>query len=221
MKNLIGLFFLLFTSIHASAQKVDVSIAGGVAFSRTTIKSYGKYQSESEQLSHLTTYNFGLRFNAQVSKKVEFKTGLYLTQKGYNSPNQIYQLSYLDIEQSPIDTNRTVNLNYVEIPAMVSLTFFKYLRFNTGFGLNINVNNPKYGTRLDTPFLLGFSYQKNRFSVDLLSSYGVVPYKTIFYEYGNGFRHYYDFFHRQLSVTLGYAINKKIDGCLSCKQKVF
>jgi len=214
MKNLIGLF-LLFISFHATAQKVDVSIAGGIAFSRTSIKSYGIYQYETEQISPLTTYNFGLRFNAHVSKKIEFKTGIYLTQKGYNSPNQIYQLRYFDIEQSPIDTNRTVNLNYLEIPAMVSLTFFKHLKFNTGFGLNINVNNPKHGTRLDTPFLLGFSYQKNRFSVDILSSYGVVPFKTIFHEYGAGYRHYYDFFHRQLSVTLGYAINKKIDGCLT------
>jgi hypothetical protein len=169
----------------------------------------------------LTTYNVGLRFNVHLYKQVEFKTGIYLTQKGYNSPNQIHQTSFFDIDNAPIDTNRTINLNYVEIPAMISLPFFKLLRFNTGFGLNINVNNPKQGTSFDTPFLIGFSFQKNRFSVDLLSSYGVVSFKTSYYEYGNGFRNYYDFYHRQLSITLGYCINKKIDGCLSCKQKGF
>ena len=212
MKKLF-ILILLFISNHVSSQKVDVSIAGGAAWSRTIIKSYGKYESESEQLSPLTTYNFGLRFNVHLSNKVEFKTGIYFTQKGYNISYPITQQRYFDINNAPIDTFRKFNLNYIEIPAMFSIPFFKLLRFNTGFGLNININNPKHGTRLDTPFLLGFSYQKNRFSVDLLSSYGVVPFKTIFHEYGAGYRHYYDFFHRQLSVTLGYAINKKIDGC--------
>ncbi len=213
--------FILLISIHTSAQKVDVSIAGGVALSRAIIKSYGKYQSESEQLSYLTTYNVGLRINTHFYKKVEFKTGIYLTQKGYNAHYPISQINYFDFEKSPIDTNRTINLNYVEIPAMISLPFFKLLRFNIGFGLNINVNNPKQGTIFDTPNLIGFSYQKNRFSVDFLSSYGVVPFKTSYFEYGNGYRNYYDFYHRQLSITLGYCINKKIDGCLSCKQKGF
>jgi hypothetical protein len=104
---------------------------------------------------------------------------------------------------------------------MVSFQFLRFLSFNTGVGLSLDINQYNFtNNKFDTPFLVGISYQKKRISCDIISSYGKVPFITKSIT-TKEITNYYDFYHRQFSITLGYIINQKVEGCKSCKQKRF
>jgi hypothetical protein len=162
-----------------------------------------------------------LRFNAHINKKVDFKTGIYLTQKGYIAGEIVTKINGYYYSLMPIDLQHKININYLEIPTMVSFQFLRFLSFNTGVGLSLDINQYNFtNNKFDTPFLVGISYQKKRISCDIISSYGKVPFITKSIT-TKEITNYYDFYHRQFSITLGYIINQKVEGCKSCKQKRF
>jgi hypothetical protein len=223
MKRIFLLNLLIVLTQLVIAQKVDVSISAGGAYNKSEIRKYGVYQKETQMLDAFNSYNIGIRIAAHISKRIDFRTGVFISEKGYRYNEKLYDGGSPYNSLQPYQSSHTYFLNYADIPFMFSYRFTKHFSVNAGTSLSLLLNRAKIisTSKFDVPLLGGFTFTKNRFTIDLTYSHGQMPYLTKYYEYLNGTRDYYEYFHKQISLNLGYCINKKIEGCLSCKQKGF
>lgn len=219
--NSITLLCCVFLHSRTQAQKVDISISGGSVANKSSIKLYGTYQKETQMLSPSFSFNVGIRISTHLLPRVDFITGLYLNEKGYSYNERRY------FDQSPYrlllpyQSSHNLALNYLDIPLLFSYRFTKHFAILGGSGINLLISpfSPMYHSyKMDVPVQAGLSFISRRFSVDLLFAEGKMAFLTKYSE--NQFKEplHFEYYHRQVRLSIGYCINKKIDGCRSCKQ---
>jgi hypothetical protein len=225
--------FILFVCLghFSQAQKLRISIAGGLCNNKSIVRLYGNKQIETKDYESFYSYRIGIRITSNLNNHIDFQSGVFINEKGYKyyskryfgqSPYQFLE-SYTESQNEYIHNNHTYYLNYLDIPLIFSFNISKSLAINAGSGININLSYKKYHheSSFDIPIQSGITLKKKRMSFDIMASLGLIPYFTLYAEKQYGIKDNYEFFHRQISTTLGYMINQKVTGCKSCKQKGF
>jgi hypothetical protein len=210
---LLGFIFCAFITY---AQKVEVSIAGGISHIYTIENHYGNINLKNQFHGNFNTFIFGLRFFHNTHKRFGLRSGIYLTEKGYkfNDRNTRYHdaINYYN----PHYSYRNYSLpTHIEFPLLFSLHATKTIDIFAGIGysLNISRNVKPTNSYFDIPMNIGFTLHRKAMSLDCMYSIGTIPYAVG----SNGLNDVYLYTNNQFTAVLGFAINKKNKGCLSCK----
>lgn len=208
---LLGLIFCAFIT---NAQKVEVAIAGGVSRVSTIQNHYGNLYVNNPYHGNLTTFILGIRMLHKTHKYFDLRTGIYLTEKGFKSKES--NIIYYDGPYHPQLQKTNLSLpTHIEVPLLFSLHATKSLDVfaGTGYSLNISRNVKPTNSYFDIPMNVGFTLHRKAMSLDCMYSIGTIPYAVG----SSGLNDVYLYTNNQFSAVLGFAINKKNKGCLSCK----
>ena len=210
------LMILLLSVINCNAQKIEVGIVGGISHVYTIENYYGNFNLKNQFHGNFNTFIFGLRFLHNTHKRFGLRSGIYLTEKGYkfNDRNTRYH-DAVDYNNPQYDLSNLSLPTHIEIPLLFSLHATKILDVfaGTGYSVNISRNVKPTNSYFDIPMNVGFTLHKKAMSLDCMYSIGTIPYAV-----GSAsVNDVYLYTNNQFTAVLGFAINKKNKGCLSCK----
>lgn len=120
----IAIIFLGLTNLNA--QKARFGIKGGLNVANLDYSG----SSVSPTLKSNISFNAGILVEIMVAKKVAIQPELFYSAQGTNFEYQVIS------NGAVINTNNTINLNYINLPVM--LKFYAAPKFNLEFGPQVS-----------------------------------------------------------------------------------
>ena len=125
-------------------RKLTLAYQGGINVSWNT------HQADKENYSATMGPSIGFILDYRLDRNTSLQTGVSFERKGYSfrDSSDIYYLGY-NVGSPVYDVDSRVEIDYIVIPLLINFNIGKYLFFNTGPWLGLQVNSRVTGTAYD------------------------------------------------------------------------